>query len=613
MFLVKSLAAVGEAALAPVTAQAEAPPASPVNASYAGVAPFPLAMPFDLADVQLLDSPFKLAMERDSVYLLSLEPDRFLHNFRLIAGLPPKAPIYGGWESQPSGAGRCLGHYLSALAIQFRSSGDDRFKDRLAYLVDELKLCQDQNGDGYLAGMLTAKAEFADIVRGDGNGLKGQHPWYILHKLYAGLRDAYLLSGNQKALTVLIGMSDWAIRVTEALSDEQFQIMLRQEPGGMREVMADVYAITGDKRYLVLSERFYHHAVEDPLAKRQDDLRGLHANTQIPKIIGDARAYELTGEAQARAISEYFWETVVHHHSFVIGGNSVDEHFSAPGQIASHLTPMTAETCNTYNMLKLTRHLFTWDPRVEFADYYERALYNHILASVGPEPGQFTYYVSLKPGHHKSFSTPYESFWCCVGTGMENHVKYGDSIYFHDDDTLFVNLFIPSVLTWREKGLTITQTTKYPEADSVHLSLRSEDEEAVGPVPQDKIKELGELCVWLYGSKKEHRPPVIESQNPDLIQLNAVLKNRQAISALRAQRELPKAFEISRPPSAVFEEALLATKRQLTTAMAHLALGYDGSEELLRVAGSVANMADTVYTDMERKRNPEKKSRLTEA
>jgi len=314
-FLVRSLVVAGGAALVPLRVQKAS--ASPSTRSGAAVksAVTPAVRPFDLADVRLLSGPFQQSMERDSAYLLSLEPDRFLHNFRVVAGLTPKAPIYGGWEKQPQGAGRCVGHYLSALSLHYRASGDTRFKGRLDYLVDELALCQEKNGGGYLTGMTTAKAEFAAIAGGDGNGLQGQHPWYMLHKLFAGLRDADALAGSAKARTILIGLSDWAIATTQALSEEQFQVMLRQEFGGMREVMGDVYALTGDKKYLALADRFYHLSVEDPLAARQDHLNSLHANTQIPKIIGEARLYELTGAPKSRVISEYFWDEVVHHHS----------------------------------------------------------------------------------------------------------------------------------------------------------------------------------------------------------------------------------------------------------------------------------------------------------
>lgn len=433
-----------------------------------------VAQPFDLRDVQITAGPFKAAADLNARYLLSLEPDRFLHYFRTEAGLAPKAAPYGGWESPTTGAGRCLGHYLSALSLQYRATGDDRFKRRVDYIVAELAECQAANGDGYLSAQAHGKEFWSHLAAGDPDALKKfRVPWYITHKLFAGLRDAYQLAGNEQAKQVLIRLSDWAIFVTSKLDEAGFQRMLDQEHGGMREVLADVYAITNDRKYLDLAGRFRHAKADDPLAAGVDHLDGLHANTQIPKVIGDARVYELTGSARDRRAAEYFWSEVVARHTYAIGGNSNDERFHAPGILSNQLGIATAETCNTYNVLKLTRHLFTWQPRVAYADYTERALYNHILASQDPQQGTFAYYISLKPGHFKTFSTPFESFWCCVGTGMENHTKYADSIYFHDDaaDALYVNLFIPSTLSWRDKDLRLTQETRYPEDGDVRLTV----------------------------------------------------------------------------------------------------------------------------------------------
>ncbi|MDQ2732073.1 MAG: glycoside hydrolase family 127 protein, partial [Armatimonadota bacterium] len=428
-------------------------------------------LPFDLADVTLLPSPFQAARDRDEAYLLSLEPDRLLHNFRTEAGLPPKAPIYGGWESAGV-AGHILGHYLSAISMAYRSTGDARMKQRVDYIVGELALCQQKNGHGYVSAIPGGKAMFAEVAAGHGAGVhRGWVPWYTMHKLFAGLRDAYLYTDSAQAKTVLVALADWAVDTTRALSDDEWQIMLQQEHGGMNEVLADVYAMTGDQKYLDLSRKFYHKAVLAPLAQRQDDLAGIHGNTQIPKLIGLARLYEISGYQPDRIAAEFFWDRVVHTRTFVIGGNTDGEYFDAPDKLAHHLGPVTAETCNTYNMLKLTRHLFEWTTAAAYADFYERALYNHILASQDPERGMFTYYMSLKPGHFKTYSQPTDSFWCCVGTGMENHVKYNDSIYFHDDNNLYLNLFIPSVLKWRAKGITVRQETQYPQNDTTHLSL----------------------------------------------------------------------------------------------------------------------------------------------
>lgn len=424
--------------------------------------------PFDLRDVKLLDGPFKSAMDRNAQYLLSLEPDRFLHYFRTEAGLPAKAPAYGGWESPREGAGRCLGHYLSALSLQFRASGDDRFKQRIDYIVDELATIQSANGNGYLFAEQDGKQFWAELAAGDAQALKKHRvPWYVQHKMFAGLRDAYQLAGSDKARDILVRLSDWAIDVTAKLDDAGFQSMLEQEHGGMREVLCDVYSITGQKKYLDLARRFYHQKVIDPLMNGRDDLAGLHANTQIPKIIGEARWYELTGESDHARAARFFWDRVVHTQTYANGGNSDAEHFGAP--LSFHLSDTNSETCNTYNMLKLTQHLFEWEPKVQYADYTERALYDHILASLGPSPGNFTYYIPMKSGHYRTFSEPTGSFWCCVGTGMENHTKYAQSIYYHDADSLYVNLFIPSELSWN--GLKVRQETAYPRSGAVTITL----------------------------------------------------------------------------------------------------------------------------------------------
>jgi len=433
------------------------------------------AYAFPLEDVRLLDGSFKRAMERDAAYLLTLEPDRLLHRFRLYAGLEPRAPVYGGWETMGV-SGHSLGHYLSACAMMYASTGDERFRERVKYVVDELETCQNANGNGYVGGIQDGKRVFAEVAAGDirsqGFDLNGLWvPWYTQHKLFAGLLDVYRYCRNDNALAVARKLGDWVGDVVAKLNDEQFQKMLACEHGGMNEVLAELYAITGDEKYLKLSRRFHHKAVLDPLADREDRLPGLHGNTQIPKIIGVARRYEVTADAADRTIAEFFWDRVVHHHSYVIGGHGEHEHFGPADKLNDRLSSETAETCNTYNMLKLTRHLFAWHATAEYADYYERALYNHILASQDPNSGMMCYFVPLKAGEYKRYSNPFDNFTCCHGTGMENHAKYGDSIYFHDDTGLFVNLFIPSELNWKAKGLKVRQETEFPVEDTTTLTL----------------------------------------------------------------------------------------------------------------------------------------------
>jgi DUF1680 family protein len=452
---------------------------SPTLCSQAPAAtPLLPCRPFGFDEVRLLDSPFRQAMLRNADYLLSLEPDRLLHNARQYAGLKPKAERYGGWESTGVG-GHILGHFLTAASQQYAATGDTRFLERIRYIVSELALCQEAYGDGYVGALPPIELT---TLRGFGKGIVKMTdpetfeggawaPWYTVHKVLNGLKDAWILAGDDQARGVALRLADWVGAMTAGLSQEQLQEMLGVEQGGIVDVMAELSQLTGNPRYLETARRFRHRAILDPLLARRDDLAHRHANTQIPKITGEARLYEVTGDAGSRAIAEYFWDTVVHHHTYVIGGNSDDEHFFMEQSTERHLSACTAETCNTYNMLKLTEHLFGWAPGTGYADYYERALYNDILASQEPRHGMFTYFMSLEPGLFRTFSTPFDSFWCCVGTGIENHTRYGRAIYFHGDDDLYVNLFIPSELTWKKKGFALTQQTDYPRRNTVRLTV----------------------------------------------------------------------------------------------------------------------------------------------
>ncbi len=434
------------------------------------------AFAFPLADVRLLESPFSRAMQLDAQYILSLEPDRLLHRFRLHAGLPPKGALYGGWERETI-SGHTLGHYLSACALMFDATGDARFRRRIDYVADELALCQDARGTGYVGGIPNEDTIFAQVARGDiraaGFDLNGGWvPWYTMHKLLAGLLDAWVQCGNAKALAVASRLGDWVGRELKNLNDEQIQRMLACEHGGMNEALANLYAATGKTACLVLSRKFHHKAVLDSLALRLDPMPGRHSNTNIPKVIGCARRYELTGDERDHTIADFFWNTMVRYHTYVIGGNSDYEYLGPEGQLSDRLSDNTAETCNTYNMLKLTGHLFCLNPQSRYADYYERALYNQILASQNPADGMMCYYSPLRPGAMKVYSRPYDDFWCCVGSGMENHAKYGEEIYFRGaDGSLFVNLFIPSELHWKEKGISVRMETRFPAADTIRLTV----------------------------------------------------------------------------------------------------------------------------------------------
>jgi uncharacterized protein len=430
----------------------------------------PLAVqPFPLTAVRLLDGPFAEAQQRNRDVLLALEPDRLLHMFCMMAGLPSEAQPYGGWEApEVEVRGHSLGHYLSACALTYASTGDVRFQDRTRHIVEVLAACQkalasQATHPGYLAAF---PESFFDRVE---TRQPVWVPWYTMHKVMAGLLDTYQYCDDQQALDVLLQIAEWVRFRVDRLSLEQQQAMLETEYGGMNEVLANLYAVTGNAEHLRLAKVFDHRRLFDPLAQGQDCLDGLHANTQIPKMIGAAREYQVTADTHYLDIAKCFWESVALRRSYVIGGHSDSEHFFPPVTFGKHLTPETAETCNTYNMLKLTRNLFMVEPSATLMDFYERALYNHILASQDPERGMFVYLMSLKPGHFKSYSTLDNSFWCCFGTGMENHAKYGDTIFAHGDDALYVNLFIPAELQWKEQGLVVRQETRFPEEETTRL------------------------------------------------------------------------------------------------------------------------------------------------
>ena len=432
--------------------------------------------PFALGDVQLLGGPWLAAHKADVAYLLTIDPDRLLHSFRVHAGLKPKAPMYGGWEDSGL-AGHTLGHYLTACAQEFATSKDTRYKARVDAIVDDLVLCQAQSPTGYLSatpnGEEAWKAIHEGHIRSGGFDLNGMwSPWYVVHKIMAGLLDAYTLAGNKKALGVCEKMADWSIYETAGLSDTQWQQMLGCEYGGMNDALAELYSIDGQEKYLDLSRKFYDNRVLNPLADGHDDLAGKHSNTQIPKIIGLARLYELTGDEKDKTTTEFFWNAVAEHHSYVIGGNGDHEYLGPPDKLSSHLSSNTCETCCTYNMLKLTRHLFEWDPKVEYADFYERAHLNDILASQDPDDGMMCYFVPLASGSFRQHSTPFEDFTCCVGTGMENHTKHTDSAYFHAGASrLYVVQFMDTELNWREAGVKLTQSTAFPQNGKVAITI----------------------------------------------------------------------------------------------------------------------------------------------
>lgn len=423
--------------------------------------------PFPLRQVRLRPGLFLDAAERNRQYMLQITPDRLLHMFRITAGLPSEAQPLGGWE-QPVNElrGHFVGHYLSACALNC-AAGNGAFGEIGNLLVTDLARCQKALGNGYLSAF---PEEFFDRLRAD---QRVWAPFYTLHKIMAGLLDMYLLCGNAQALEVLQGMVAWVRRWTQPLGEAQMARVLEREYGGMNEILYNFYNVTGKEEDLALAHRFDHERIFAPLADSRDELKGLHANTNIPKIIGAARRYKLTGEQRYRDIAEYFWREVTENRAYCTGGTSNGEEWDTdPGKLAGALSGYTQECCCTYNMLKLTRHVFEWTADPRCADYYERALFNGILGTQHPADGMTLYYVPLASGYWKLFGLPFDAFWCCTGTGLESFSKLGDSIYFHDDDGIFVNLFIASEVDWPEKGVRIEQATAFPESDSTTITIR---------------------------------------------------------------------------------------------------------------------------------------------
>ncbi len=436
------------------------------------------ARPLPLSAVRLLAGPLKHAQELDAGYMLALEPDRMLAYYRDRAGLRPKAEPYGGWDGDGRNlTGHIAGHHLSAVSLMWSATGDPRFKQRADYIVGELKQVQDAHGDGYLSALKGGRKAFDELARGEIRSaafdLNGEwSPWYTLHKTYAGLRDAYRHTGNRTALAVEIKFAAWAERILSRLDDTQLQHMLNTEFGGMNEVMCDLYADTGDARWLALSYKFEHRALLEPLERHQDDLAGTHANTQIPKILGSAARFLYTGTPSDLLAAGFFWDRVVQHHSFSSGGHGKDEYFGPADELSDWIDGRTAETCNVYNMLKLTRRLFSFWPDPHYADYHERALFNHMLASIDPEDGRVCYMVPVGPAVTHEYQDMFRDFTCDVGTGMENHALHGDGIYYEGDDRLWVNLYVPSTATWAKAGVQLAMETDFPEGETAKLALR---------------------------------------------------------------------------------------------------------------------------------------------
>ena len=435
------------------------------------------ARPVPLDRVRLTGGPLKHAQEITAAYLMALQPDRMLAYYRQRAGLAQKAEPYTGWD----GGGRNLtghiaGHYLSAVSLMFQATGDTRFKDRAGYLVRELDVVQRKHGDGYLGALEGLPEAFAALSRGeirsgafDLNGLWS--PWYTLHKTYAGLRDAYRYTSNTRALQIESNFAAWAERVLQPLSEAQVQKMLLTEFGGMNEIMVDLYADTGDKRWLALSRRFEHHAFTEPLKRHQDNLSGKHGNCQIPKLIGSAARYGYTGDMDDIVAASFFWDRVVRHHSYASGGHGLNEYFGPPDQLSARVDGRAAETCNVYNMLKLTRRLFCLRPDAAYADFHERALFNHILASIDPADGRTSYMVPVGRGEQQEYQDMQKDFTCCVGSGMESHALHGLGVWYESTGTIWLNLFVPSTARCTVGAARLTLETTFPDGDSATIRV----------------------------------------------------------------------------------------------------------------------------------------------
>lgn len=426
--------------------------------------------PFGLQRVRLRPGAFRDALEVNRKYLMALDPDRLLHTFRLTAGIPSSVEPLGGWEAPDNELrGHYTGHHLSACALMGATLDDDAVRERGVQMVAELARCQKEHGNGYLSAF---PEELFDRLRA---GQPVWAPFYTLHKIMAGLLDTYSYSGSEQALEVLEGIARWTSGWTGPLSDAHMARVLEREYGGMNEVLYNLAAVTGRGQYRRLAHKFDQEIFFAPLAEERDELEGLHANTNIPKVIGAARRYELTGEERYRRIAEFFWHDVTTRRSYCTGGTSDDEGWHEADTLSKQLGGYTHECCCTYNMLKLTRHLFEWTADPRYSDFYERALFNGILGTEHPADGQKLYYVAMASGYWKLFGTPLNAFWCCTGTGAESFSKFGDSIYFHDDDGVFVNLFIASEVDWPEKGVTIVQDTNFPEDDTTTLTVRCKE------------------------------------------------------------------------------------------------------------------------------------------
>jgi len=499
--------------------------------------------PFPMTQVRLGDGPCKQAQEADRQYLNSLPPDRLLHTFRLNAGLPSSAQPFGGWEAPDCElrghyAG---GHYLSAAALMYASTGDEELKAKANTVVAELGKCQDALKSGYLSAF---PIDFFDRLR---ERQRVWAPFYTIHKIIAGNLDMYVHCGNEQALQIAEKMAGWTAGYTQSLSYEHMQRVLGTEYGGMGEVLSNLYAVTGKEHYLEVAQRFDHKQFFDPLAGHRDELKGLHANTHIPQVIAAARYYEVTGDRRYYDIADYFWNEVVSERSYCTGGTSNHESWNTdPGKLANELSTSTTEDCCAYNMMKLTRHLFGWTGDARLMDYYERTVFSHRLGTINPEDGTMMYYLPLASGYWKTFGKPFDAFWCCTGTGSEEYAKLTDTIYFHDDDSLYVNLYIDSQLEWPEKGLRVRQETRFPEQEGSSFTISAKS-------PVQMAINL-RIPYWVRGGSVKINGTTLQafSSPSSYLSLNRVWKNGDKI-----ELSLPMGLHIDAMPDDATVQAVM--------------------------------------------------------
>jgi DUF1680 family protein len=431
----------------------------------------PQVQPFALRDVTLAeDRPYAQSRAWSRGFMLRIAPDRLLHNFRLTAGLPSNAVPLGGLEKPDSLLrGHWVGHYLSGCALLYGSTGDAEIKARGDAIVAGMAECQAKlAAGGYVSAF--PEMEFGRLEMGQ----KVWAPFYTLHKLMAGLLDMHEHAGNAQALDVAVKLAGWVDNWTAARSEDRMQDILNEEFGGIGESLYNLAGVTGDDRWAHAGDRFQKKIFLRPLLERRDELRQLHANTHIPQVIAAARRYELTGDSRFRVIPEFFWETVVESRSFASGGSGTMERWVTH---ANHLawemksSSENQECCCAYNMMKLTRQMYGWQPQMRYVEYYERNLLNHRLGTIEPETGHTTYFLSMAPAAWKTIGTEDQTFWCCNGTALEEFAKLQNSIYFHDDGALYVNLFVASELTWKERGLRLKQETRFPKEPRTRLTI----------------------------------------------------------------------------------------------------------------------------------------------